>query len=115
MIFDSRLIFLSSLYSLTKVDVSNPHSKKSDCDCDPKNVLHETLQNRIHRLPRTFLSTPPPDEADGRSILVFTQDVLSVRKKRWLVREVTPPFVPHQKAVRQFVIERNCVFFQSLR
>jgi len=32
------------------VDVSNSHGKKGDRNCDPKDVLHSALHNRIHRL-----------------------------------------------------------------
>src|SRR5262245_41480548 len=41
MIIDSKAISVSSLHALTELNIGNRQREEHNCDCDPKQVLHD--------------------------------------------------------------------------
>ena len=56
------------------------------------------------QLPGTLLAAIPPDQPDRGRILLVTKHSLCRGQKRRLVREITSPFVAHQKVRRNIVV-----------
>src|SRR5215469_15276001 len=116
MIIDSTCMVCTSLHAIAKSHVSDRQDEKHNCHDNKESVLH-SLSPTLSlngKSPSAFLAPPPPDHPNGGRILVLCQDSLNIGQERRLVRVIATPFVSHQQAIENLVVERDRVFFERL-